>query len=191
MSLRGIRQPIVVAIAPFVRGVGFVVFSGPWMPIDWGIKWTEADKNPRSLAKVGELLERYEPDMLVFEDHAGEGSRRSGRVRRLLDAIEELAQKKNIATNRYSRARIRNCFSEFGAVTKHDIAEAIAKEFPEFGPRLPVKRKIWLPEHPNMSIFDAAALALTFFSMSGRTGEGSTVTRFVRRLAQRVTERAR
>jgi hypothetical protein len=28
---------------------------------------------------------------------------------------------------------------------------------------LPAERKIWLPEHANMSIFDAASLALTHF----------------------------
>jgi hypothetical protein len=34
---------------------------------------------------------------------------------------------------------------------------------PEFAPRLPPERKIWLPEHANMSLFDAAILTLTYF----------------------------
>jgi hypothetical protein len=29
---------------------------------------------------------------------------------------------------------------------------------------LPAARKIWLPEHANMSIFDAAGLALTYYA---------------------------
>ena len=160
----GIREPRVLAVAPCVYGIGYVVFNGPWLPLDWGIKWTKSDKNTKGIAKLGELIERYRPDVLVFEDHGGEGSRRSKRVGHLLDGLAELARDRQTETRRYSRARIREAFASYGAVTKHEIAKAVVTEFPDFAPRLPVKRKIWLPEHPNMSIFDAASLALTYFS---------------------------
>lgn len=165
----GIREPRVLAVAPCVQGVGFVVFNGPWLPIDWGIKWAKSDKNTKGLAKVSELIERYRPDVLVIEDHGGSGSRRAKRIEEFLGALAELGRGKNIETCRYSRTQIREVFSSYGAVTKYEIAKAVAREFPDFAPRLPAERKIWLPEHPNMSIFDAASLALTYFS--SLTGE--------------------
>ena len=64
----------------------------------------------------------------------------------------------------YSRRDVRHRFAADGATTKFRIAKAIAKELPELAPRLQAARKIWLPEHANMSIFDAASLALTRFA---------------------------
>jgi len=49
------------------------------------------------------------------------------------------------------------------ATTKQEIAIAIAERFPELAPRLPRFRKPWMSEDYRMSIFDAVALALTFF----------------------------
>jgi hypothetical protein len=60
----------------------------------------------------------------------------------------------------FSRADMRACF---GQIAKREIAEAIVREFPELEPRLPPVRKIWMSEDRRMNIFDAAALAMTFF----------------------------
>ena len=49
------------------------------------------------------------------------------------------------------------------ATMKQEIAIAIAEHFPELAPRLPRSRKPWMSEDYRMSIFDAVALALTFF----------------------------
>ena len=162
MDQQGKRQPIVLAVVPCYRGIAFVTFSGPWLPIDWGIKWTEAD-NPRGVRAVRELIDGCRPDVLVFEDYGGEGSRRGKRIETLLDAIKELAREKKIATRQYSRAQIRDCFVEDGAFTKYEIAQIIAQQYPRLVPLLPPKRKIWLAEHPNMYIFDACSFALTYF----------------------------
>ncbi len=163
----------VLAIGPCVQGIGFIVFDGPRLPIDWGIKWTRNEKNAKGLAKVAELIDRYQPDVVVFEDHRGEGSRRAKRIEDLLDAIAVMARRQNIETARYSRRRVRRRFATDGAATKFRIAKAIAKELPELAPRLPGERKIWLPEHANMSIFDAASLALTHFTaMAQEAGSG-------------------
>jgi hypothetical protein len=50
-----------------------------------------------------------------------------------------------------------------GQGTKHELAEILAKQFPEeLGSRLPPKRKAWMSEDSRMGIFDAVALALVF-----------------------------
>ena len=170
MKSNKICEPRVLGIAPCVQGIGFIVFNGPRLPIDWGIKWTRDEKNAKGVAKVAELIERYQPNVVVFEDHHGEGSRRGKRIEDLLDAIAALVRRRHIKTAEYSRGRVRQLFVADGAATKFQIAKAIAKEIPELAPRLPGERKIWLPEHANMSIFDAASLALTYFARITQDG---------------------
>jgi hypothetical protein len=152
-----------LAIFPAVRGFGFALFHGAWVPIDWGFRHVEGDKNEASLAKVRKLVDDYAPDRLLLEDHAGAGSRRSDRVATLIDRIADLAERKGTPVTRYSRDQIRECFAEFGATTKYEIAEAISRSLPEFPPQLPPQRKIWLPEDYRMSIFDAVSLIFTHF----------------------------
>jgi Holliday junction resolvasome RuvABC endonuclease subunit len=173
MNLTNNKTVRVLAIAPCVQGIGFVVFNGPRLPIDWGVKWIRNEKNAKALAKVAELIACYQPDVVVFEDYRGEGSQRGERVEELLDAIAGLVACRNIKTASYSRGRVRHLFAASGAVTKFQIAKAIAEGIPELASRLPLERKIWLPEHANMSVFDAAALALTHFSMIAPEEDGS------------------
>ena len=157
------KSVLVMGIFPRTRGFGFVLFHGPATPCRWGIKEIRANKNRDNVPKIVELIEQYHPDVIVVEDYAGEGSRRAKRIENLIEDITELAARKKIRVDRYSRAMIRECFSEFNAWTKYEIAQAIAKTLPEFRPHLPPKRKLWLPEDPRMSIFDAAALVFSFF----------------------------
>ncbi len=164
-------DPRVLAIAPCVQGIGFVVFNGPRLPIDWGVKWTRDSKNAKGVANIAALIERYQPDMVVFEDYRGEGSRRAKRIEDLLDDIAALTERRKIPSTRYSRGRIRRHFAADGATTKFQIATAIADAIPELAPRLPAERKIWLPEHANMSLFDATALALTYFADQARASD--------------------
>jgi hypothetical protein len=46
---------------------------------------------------------------------------------------------------------------------KHEIATAVAAHYPELSPCLPAKRKPWQSEKYGMSVFEAAALGLTYF----------------------------
>jgi len=164
-----VERRLVLAVFPSTRGFGYVVFEGPHSPIDWGVKRVKGDKNAGSLKKISELFEFYRPETLVLEDYRGEGSRRAGRIERLIDAAAELAQRERIETRTHSREEIRRCFAGSGVVNKHEIAQAIAREFPELGVHLPPERKIWMSEDPRMSIFDAAALSLTFFRTTHQT----------------------
>ena len=46
---------------------------------------------------------------------------------------------------------------------KHQIATAVAAHYPELSLYLPAKRKPWQSEKYGMSVFEAAALGLTYF----------------------------
>ena len=163
MNNTNTQSIVVMGIYPRTRGFGYVVFRGPSAPQRWGAKDIRVNKNSDNMLKIEELVLKYRPDIVVLEDYAGEGSRRAERIENLIDDIAELAVQKHIRVCRYSRSMIRECFSEFNAFTKLEVAQAIAKTLPELRPQLPAKRKIWLPEDPRMAIFDAAALVFSYF----------------------------
>jgi Holliday junction resolvasome RuvABC endonuclease subunit len=162
MNHRSNREIRVLAIDPSTRGFGYSVIEGPNLLIDWGVKETKTDKNRRSLKIVAELIEQYEPDVLVLENYAGKGSRRCRRVAELVDEISKLAMKREVKVRSFSRAEVRRAFTASAAKTKYEIAIAIAKRFPELAPRLPRFRKPWMSEDYRMSIFDAVGLGLAF-----------------------------
>jgi Holliday junction resolvasome RuvABC endonuclease subunit len=153
----------VLAIDPSTRGFGFAVLEGPNRLIDWGVKETKTDKNKKTLKLVADLIERYQPSVIVVEDYAGKGSRRCRRIQGLIRDISKLASKRKIRIRGVSRLKVKQAFSDSGASNKYEIAVAIANRFPELASRLPRFRKPWMSEDYRMSIFDAVGLGLTSF----------------------------
>src|SRR5213594_542544 len=92
----------VLAIDPTTKGFGFVIFEGPERLIDWGVAYVGRDKKAGALLRVTALLRRYDPDILVIEDHASRACRRRDRVRDLLRAIPHLASAHSIVMHRVS-----------------------------------------------------------------------------------------
>jgi Holliday junction resolvasome RuvABC endonuclease subunit len=169
MNRRPNREIRVLAIDPSTRGFGFTVFEGPNLLIDWGVKETKTNKNAKTLKLVDELIERYQPSVVVVEDYEGKGSRRCDRVGELINDISKLASQKKVRIRSFSRAKVKQTFSE-SASNKYEIALDIAKRFPELAPRLPRFRKPWMSEDYRMSIFDAVALGLAFFQFQKEKG---------------------
>lgn len=158
-------QNLVLAVYPFSRGFAFVLFEGPESPFDWGVKEVKGpNKNARTLAEIRHLLDRYRPEVLVIEDTSGKESRRTSRIRKLYRALAHLAQAEYVDLCRFSPANVKACFASVGASTKYEIAKAIATQIPAFAHRLPRLRRVWMSEDPRQSLFDAAALGLTYFA---------------------------
>lgn len=163
MNHKRLRVRRVVAAFPSTWGFGFAVFEGPLRPVDWGLKRVSTKRRADAVRKLAALTDWYQPDVLILENHAGDGSRKSPRVRAVIVAMAAHARKCNLVFASYSRGMIRQAFSEVPAFTKYEIAQAIANDYPELAPRLPPRRRIWMSEDCRMAIFDAASLALTFF----------------------------
>ncbi len=157
------KQTRVLAIDPCTRGFGFAVLEGPDRLIDWGVKETKTDKKRRSLKFIAELVDLYQPSVVVVEDYKAKGSRRCRRVGKLIDDITKLALNRELKVRRFSRLKVKHGFADSGTKTKYEIAIAITKRFPELAPRLPRVRKPWMSEDYRMSIFDAMGLGLCFF----------------------------
>ena len=158
------RYNLVLSIYLDRRGFGFVLFEGPLAPIDWGTREARGEgRNQRCIIGITALLERYRPDALILQDTTSAGTRRSLRVQELNACIGELAEGYGIPTYAYARNQVREAFELSVGANKDLIAEAIAKHIPAFERYLPPRRKPWMAEHARMSLFDAAALALTFY----------------------------
>ena len=162
--MRNITYPdLVLAVAPTPRGFAFVLFEGPLAPFDWGrVKITAKPKNARILRRVERVIRRYHPDVRVLENIKGD-PKRPKRAQALALALVHLAETNGVNVVHFDRAAIRLCFSGFGAKTKPEIAHAIAAQIPAFKPMLPPIRKLWMSEDERQSLFDAAALGLTYF----------------------------
>ena len=152
----------VLAVDPSTRGFGYALFEGPDRLVDWGTKDIRKDKHAAALQKTEELIRRYEPAVLVMEDFGHARSRRNLRVRRLTKQMFALARRSGIKEHALPLVAVYQQFSKRRAQTKYDIASTLAREFPALMLRLPPKRKPWQSEDSRMSIFDAAALAVTY-----------------------------
>jgi hypothetical protein len=158
------RRNLILSIHLQTRGCAYVLFDESRFPIDWGVYDARgADKNARSLTRIHALLELHSPDVLVLQDMSEHGTRRARRIRELNRRAAELADQRGVRVKTYSRAQVIEYFAELGAVTKHKIAEAIAKHIPALDYYVPPARKPWMSENARMGIFDTAALAWLFF----------------------------
>lgn len=158
----------VLAIDPMSRGFAWVVFEGPDRLLDWSTADVREEKTKETLRRVAELLRTYEPAVVVLEDPRGPGSRKRARVARLLDAIRNLAQGSGARVWSCPMATVKAVFSQWEAQTKEAVADEVARRYPALALRRPPLRKIWMTEDPRINLFDAAALALTYFETRAR-----------------------
>lgn len=158
------RSKLVMAIYPNARGFAYVVFEGSLLPVDWGISDVRGDrKNTIAIRRIDRLITLLGPDALVLRATADLQAPRGKRLCKLVRSLEELAETKRIPTVQFPREEVRRTFRYLGSPTRDTVARSIAKHISCFDPYLPPVRKFWKSEDRRMGIFDAAALALTFY----------------------------
>lgn len=164
-----------LAVYPSTCGYAYVLFEKHATPVDWGTREVPngiAGRNANTLVEVTALLDRFHPDVLVIEDATAVGSRRSSRIRRLGQSLLHVAQTRSVDVEQIPRRTLIDTFANVGAQTKYEIGQAIATQFPEFGYRLPQKRRPWESEQAAMSLFSAAALGVAFYARPEVDPEG-------------------
>ena len=147
-----------VGIDPMRRGLCFAVIESEERLLGWGCTGA-----PRLLARyvrkaIWKLLDEYDPDYVVLE--APEGSRRGRRARRAIEIIQHEALEYGSGVRRVSRRDVQRAFASNGT-SKHEIAQAVARQFPELRRSLPPRRKLGDSERERMNVFDAASFAIT------------------------------
>jgi|HubBroStandDraft_6_1064221.scaffolds.fasta_scaffold678166_2 hypothetical protein len=155
----------VLAIHPTTSGFGWVLFEAATRPIEWGTASVANADNVRCLERIRELIERFRPTEIVLEQFEGKPARRKRRIVRLSRSIVELARLHGVEPSIFTREAIEQAFAKFGAKDRYQIATVIAGHIEPLAHLLPPKRKIWLPESRSMGLFNAAALAITFFAL--------------------------
>jgi len=142
--------------------IAFAVLEGPERLVDWGVAYIR-DKSKHTLAeRVESLFWRYIPDLLVLEAPEGEGSRKGPRAKTYIHRIEVFARAKTLPLRKVSRRDVSVAFGE-SRKNKQEIAEAIARHFPELEEGLPDVREPWESEAERMNIFDAVSFALAVY----------------------------
>ena len=167
MTTTSLLQGLVLAVHPYSRGFGWVLFEGPIAPADWGIVEIKTDRNSRCLDRIEHIMSRYEPAVLVLEQFDRRPARRGARVKELCAAIVHLAANRGVEFSIYSRAVIRTSFVSVGARTRYEIAKTIALHIEALRRHLPPTRRSWQSEDCRQCLFDAAALAMTHFAVKG------------------------
>ena len=165
---KGNQGAKVMSLSVAVRSLGYVVAEAPLFATEWGVKYIGSNSDQEMLKKAEALLDWERPDMVIVENYAGEGSRRSKRMENLIKAIAEIAINLGIVVSAYSRGVVREAFSTFGAYTKYEIAVVLSRMFPCLKSRLPNRKvKAWETEPRAMALFDAAALLFAHHKIGG------------------------
>lgn len=153
----------VLAVRVTNKGFGFAVLEGPERLIDWGVKECRRGYHlVRLIAQFADLLLQNEPDVLLVNE-GDELARRSPRKRAFVAAMARQADRHHLAQIALSQPQVRTMFARLGIQTIYGRALDIVRRFPELGCALPHQRAAWEGGDTRMSIFEAAALALTYY----------------------------
>jgi len=147
----------ILGLDPTSRGCAYAALEGESNLIDWGVASAKLPVDACILSRIEHVIDRCAPDLIAVED--GRGTRRGRRAKEIIKGIERIAKKRTLRIVRVTRRSVRETFSP--ATTKQQIAEALARLFPELAPRLPRPRKCFDAEDNRMNIFDAASFAVT------------------------------
>ena len=147
------------------RSFGFVVFEGPNELIDFGVRNFRTGANAVQVSprkKLATLLDEFKPAAVIQNDTL---FRRTKRHLKIGEALLQELQKRRIPPKHVTRREVEKAFQGHSS-NKHAIATVLAQRFPALESKLPSKRKCWQSENYRMSVFDAAALAVGYFSRS-------------------------
>lgn len=164
MRKLSIKEPTILAIYFNTRGFGYGVFEGITEPIDWGMKTKLKGPSSSAVEQVRLLLHIHQPSVVVLQNCSDQSMRCSRRAIVLIAKVKKLANSKKVKVRQFSRTEIRKTFAPYGARNKDEIARAIAERLPEFAPRVPPYRKVWMSEDYRMGLFDALSLVVTYYA---------------------------
>lgn len=124
--------------------------------------FTERDKNSFCLRRrLEEMLQRSLPEPFIVEEFERRASARADRAAKLCRAIVSMAAGRGIEVRMYAKGEVQGCHASVGALTRHEIAEAVVRHIDALRNKLPKKVRPWEEGDRRMAIFAAAALSLT------------------------------
>lgn len=157
------KEPVVLAIYPHKRALGYAVMNSPTSMITCKHRYVNLRNATSGTSFIATLVDLYEPDLIVLESKA---SREQYRGERLLKFFSNL--EKHIVTlarpiHHVSRKEIRMTLS---VSDKNEMNDALIERFPRLAEHKPRQRAVCDSGEPeSQCAFDALSLALTFYLM--------------------------
>lgn len=170
----------VLALDVRPRRFGFVVFEGAQHLLDWGVRsHAEPDAvfGESARKRITELLDMFEPSLIVVRAPSARGKEVSARTWAVLKIVREQATRRSVAFIQISPRKLRRFFLRQGCATKQQRATILAKWYPDLQWKLPPRRKPWQSEDFRMSVFDAAALGTAYLALKPNESRGRTDVR--------------
>lgn len=115
-------------------------------------------------SRLTALLKLYSPSVIVITKERWDQSTTSSPIRSLTEEVTRLADLNDIPIRVLRQTEVRQLFLGMQSETRHEIAASLARIFPELTSRLPPERRPWDSEHSVMTVFDAIALGLAYWS---------------------------
>lgn len=151
----------VLAVDVRPQWFGYAAFESPNRLLDFGVKRFAL----RSTGEIGfaTLLRALHPEVIVLRKISLGTWRDRPLTRGVVRSMLRLSRQFSIQVALVGEARMRDCFITHKLRTKQERASLLARKFPALAWKLPPPRRIWQKEHWNMPIFDAVALAISYF----------------------------
>lgn len=159
------ENTVVLALYPHRKGIAYACMESPTSMIESRRFYLPALRS-EYLNKSRQVLQHFCPDVVILEDYECRLSRKQKRIQRMIDDIERQAKELDLHVSRYGREQIQDVFRQFGAVSKNDIAQTIAKWLPEYKSIVPKPREFQQPESSKQPEFDAISLAYAHYFLS-------------------------
>jgi Holliday junction resolvasome RuvABC endonuclease subunit len=154
-------NPIVLALYPNARGLGYACVELPQRLLDYGVVTVNPISNGKVLRRVEKFMDYLKPKIILIREGSSLTTFKAARIKKLIDAITTLAGEKNLTVHHYSRDQVKEVFEQFGATSKYQISQKIVSWFPTLKPFAPKVQKAWENEDYYMGIFDALSLIAT------------------------------
>lgn len=162
MKLR-VYDPKIIAIHLRHRRFGYAVYEGHKGLLDWGVRvYPAVGEEEVSMAckRLSSLLKLHSPSVMVLNQERWDLGQTNQHMRALVEMTKSEAIVHSVQIRLLRDAKVRESFRHMDCETRSEIAEALARIFPELASHVPPKRRAWQAEHPRMIVFDAIALGL-------------------------------
>jgi hypothetical protein len=162
------QGPRILAIDVRRSRFGYALFEGPTCLLEWGAGMVSLSLGRRAAAKaarrrIAPLLLRYRPSALIVRRARHTIAGKSSAHGPLLSAVLRTCMELRLPVHLVSFKDVLEAFQTEHCRNKDDIAEVLARTFPEIAVRLPPRRGKWGTERPRMVIFDALAAGVTYW----------------------------
>lgn len=160
--MRTKRSKRILAIDPGTHYMGVAVLDGARLAY-YGVKTLSRKKSPHdtlleSRKVTRGLIDDFRPDILAVEKTFFANNRNSALLNVFANEIAVTGRRRRLKVVAIAANTVRKIICGNGTATKRQVAEEIARRYPELSPFLTSDRR-W-KERFNYNMFDAVALGL-------------------------------